>query len=184
MTITVRPAQVTDARAISTIRISSWRVAYAGLIPAAVLDRLDVEAEAQRRALQWEKYHTDPRVADFVAEVDGAPAGWASSGPCRDDDGPDRGELYALYALPEHWSTGVGHALMVAVEHALRAAGYRTASLWVLDGNERAAAFYQRHGWREDGTAKDDDRIVGRTGVAPLHERRRVRDLAEPLTAG
>jgi hypothetical protein len=47
----------------------------------------------------------------------------------------------------------------------------------VLDGNDRAARFYERHGWHEDGAVKEDERIVGNTGVPALRERRRVRDL-------
>ena len=40
-------------------------------------------------------------------------------GPCRDDDLPDAGEIYAIYAHPDHWSTGLGRALLpAAIEHA------------------------------------------------------------------
>ncbi len=182
MDITVRPATPDDARAIATIRVTSWRAAYDGLIPAMLLDRLDIETETQRRAQHWDRYHADPRATEFLALRQGRPVGWASAGACRDEDpaAAVRGELYALYALPTQWSTGVGHALMVATEDALRASGFRAASLWVLDGNARAAAFYERHGWREDGTTKDDERIVGNTGLPALRERRRLRDLAEP----
>ncbi|WP_308491616.1 GNAT family N-acetyltransferase [Microbacterium terrisoli] len=179
MTVTVRRATADDGRVIAEIRVASWRAAYDGLIPPVLLERLDVDREAQLRTTHWDQRHADPRVSDFVAHVDGDAVGWAAVGPCRDDDGPHRGELYALYALPTHWSAGVGHALMAAAEQALRRARFAQASLWVLDGNARAAEFYERHGWREDGFVKDDRRIVGSTGAAPLRERRRVRDLAE-----
>lgn len=182
MPVTVRRATAADARAIATIRVASWRAAYDGLMPPVLLERLDVDREAHLRAVHWNERHADPRVADFVAYANGDAVGWAAVGPCRDDDGPHRGELYALYALPDRWSTGVGHALMGAAEQALRDARFAEASLWVLDGNARAAGFYERHGWREDGTVKDDERIVGSTGAAPLRERRRVRDLAETVS--
>jgi GNAT superfamily N-acetyltransferase len=186
MSVMVRPATRADARAIAEVRVETWRVAYDGLIDPALLGRMDVEREARARADRWDEYTADPRTGQFVAEVDGDVVGWAATGPTRDDDGRDatgreRGEVYAIYALPAHWSTGVGHTLMVACERALGAAGFREASLWMLDGNVRAAAFYERHGWREDGAVKDDDRIVGDTGISPLRERRRIRDLAESL---
>ena len=177
MDLIVRRATRADARAIATIRVETWRVAYDGLIDPALLAHLDIEREAQARDERWNEYTADPRSAQFIAEAGGIPIGWAATGPSRDDDGRDRGELFALYALPAQWSRGVGHALITAAEEALRSAGYRTASLWVLDGNVRAAAFYERHGWLEDGAEKDDDRIVGGTGVSPLRERRRVRSL-------
>jgi GNAT superfamily N-acetyltransferase len=177
----VRRATREDARAIAVVRVETWRVAYDGLIDPALLAHLDVEREAQARDERWDEYSADPRSAQFVAEVDGEVVGWAAVGPCRDDGGRERGEVYAIYALPAHWSTGVGHALMTAAEDALREVGYAEAVLWVLDGNVRAAGFYERHGWREDGTAKEDARIVGDTGASPLRERRRIRDLDETV---
>jgi GNAT superfamily N-acetyltransferase len=177
MTLTVRTATPADTRAIATIRIRTWRAAYAGLVEDAVLTAMDVDREAARRADLWDDYHGDPRGADLLAEDDDTPVGWASYGPSREADG--EGELYALYALPERWSSGVGHALMTEVERALRSGGFETAHLWVLEGNERAASFYERHGWVEDGAIKDAvrDAAPGRPAHV-LHDRRRVRDLA------
>ncbi|GAA3766360.1 GNAT family N-acetyltransferase [Microbacterium kribbense] len=185
MVITVRRASVADAATIARIRVCSWRVAYPGLIPDVLLERLDTGREAELRARNWRRRNADPRTAQLLALADGEPVGWAATGPCLDDDrgAAARGELYALYAVPEHWSTGVGHALIGAAETALREAGYRTASLWVLEGNERAASFYQRHGWRPDGAVKDDYRIIGTAAIPPLRERRRVRDLTLPRQA-
>ena len=177
MTLTVRTATPADARAIATIRIRTWRAAYAGLIEDTVLAAMDVDREAARRADLWDEYHRDPRGGDLLAEDDATPVGWASYGPSREAEG--EGELYALNALPERWSSGVGHALIAEVERALRSGGFTTAHLWVLEGNERAASFYERHGWVEDGATKDDvrDTAPGRPGYV-LRERRRVRDLA------
>jgi GNAT superfamily N-acetyltransferase len=177
MTVTVRLATKDDARAIATVRIETWRAAYEGLIDQVVLDRLDIDREAQRRAERWDQYHADPRGAELIAEVDGRLAGWAFVGPSVDDDLPDDGQVYAMYALPSFWSTGVGHALMTDAESRLRDAGSEHAHLWVLEGNARAAAFYERHGWCEDGVAKDDDELIAGPHPQTLRERRRVRRL-------
>lgn len=180
MTITVRRATAADARVIATIRVRSWQAVYPGLVPDILLKRLNIDREARLRELHWPRRHADPRATELLAMADEMPVGWASAGACRDGDTAAgvRGELQALYALPTHWSRGIGHALIGAVEDSLRASGFRSASLWVLDGNHRAASFYERHGWREDGTIKDDTRIVAGTGAAPLRERRRVKLLA------
>lgn len=180
MGMIVRRAKVDDTRAIARIRVEGWRVAYAGLLDAGMLAALDPEREARVRRARWDAHHADPRGAELVAEVDGETVGWAVTGPARESDAVRHGELYALYVHPSGWSTGVGHALMVAAEDALRGAGFRHALLWVLDGNERAAGFYERHGWREDGRTKVDDRqIAGMSAV--LRERRRMRDLSESV---
>lgn len=180
MRITIRAATRDDAAVISRIRVDTWRAAYAGLISQDVLDTLDADTEGERRAARWDELHTDPLGAELIAEVDGVPAGWAAIGTSIDDDLPRSGQVYAIYALPEFWSRGVGHALMIAAEDRLRAAGFRRAHLWVLDGNERAARFYESHGWREDGRTMTDERRGRRGEVATLFERRRVRDLTSP----
>ena len=179
--VRVREATRDDARAISRIRVETWRAAYAGLIAQEVLDQLDVESESERRAVSWIRRHADPRVRDLIAERDGTPIGWAAAGPSDDRERPHDGQLYALYALPSEWSRGVGHALLVAAEEVLRGAGFRHAHLWVLEGIDRAAAFYERHSWREDGGVMVDERVIGGHTAFALHERRRVRDLAEAL---
>ncbi|WP_175414209.1 GNAT family N-acetyltransferase [Agrococcus sp. SGAir0287] len=176
---TVRTATVDDARAISVVQVETWRAAYAALMPEALLRRMDVERSTARRTETWAQRHRDPRVADLVAERDGEVVGWACVGPTDQDDLPAHGQLFAIYALEHAWSSGVGHALMAEAETRLRDAGFERACLYVLDGNHRAAAFYERHDWREDGRTWIDERF-GYDGVlVPLLERRRVRDLGE-----
>ncbi|SED97273.1 GNAT family N-acetyltransferase [Ruania alba] len=168
----VRAAVRGDARAISELRIAGWHAAYRGLVPEEMLDSLDADREAERRTATWD---TRAKDAELVAvDDDGAVIGWAVAGPARDPEWSGAGELYGLYADPDHWSTGVGHALMVAIEDALREVGYARAYLLVLVGNDRAAGFYERHGWVEDGAEVRDERPGG-----ALIERRRVRDLTE-----
>lgn len=180
MTLTVRTATRDDATSITRVRVDTWRAAYTGLMAQEILDAMDAEREAERRSARWDELHADPRGCDLLAEVDGVAAGWAAIGPSTDADRPRDGQIFAIYARPEYWSRGVGHALLVTAETRLRAAGFRRAHLWVLDGNARAAAFYERHGWREDGAVMTDERRIGGTGHTLL-ERRRVRDLRQPL---
>lgn len=80
--------------------------------------------------------------------------GFASCGEGRDPVG--EGELYAIYALPEAWGSGVGSALMTAALEALRANGFATASLWVLEDNPRARRFYEREGWTRGGRREEE----------------------------
>ena len=144
----VRTAGPEDALAVETVRLTTWRAAYAGLVPAAFLDGL---TPRERPAL--------PGVTTLLA-TDPDPVGMASYGPSRDDD-RDGLELYALYVLPERWGTGLGHDLLG------RTGDVR--SLWVLEGNARARRFYEAHGFRPDGTVKVLD--LG----APVTEVRLVR---------
>jgi GNAT superfamily N-acetyltransferase len=166
MSIEVRPAVADDARAIAEVHVASWRAAYDGLIADEVLAGLSVDD----RADYWATV-TDGAGGVAVAIADGTLAGFTAIGPNRDQDLSDEvGELYAIYLDPARWSTGVGHALHEAAIADLAGRGYRTACLWVLDGNARAIGFYERHGWVADGATKTDDR-----GAYALHERRFLR---------
>lgn len=176
----VRPATPDDAHGISAVRVEGWRAAYAGLIDQRLLDGLDVERDAANRREFWDRHHERPGSASFVAVDAGSVIGWAAVGPAAEDSGlTGHGQLFALYALPDRWSTGVGHALLARAEQSLVDAGFDSGVLFVLLGNDRAANFYERHGWREDGFTHIDDRYAGGLDVQALQERRRVRNLRE-----
>lgn len=162
----IRAAAVDDAHGIAVVHVTSWQTAYRGLMPDDVLDGLSIEQreEGWRRIL--DDSHATGRT--IVADRDGAIVGWASFGPGRDAEASGQGELWGLYARPDEFSTGVGHALISAAETALRQGGFTSAYLWVLDGNDRAATFYERLGWIEDGAVKLDER----QGMTLLERRR------------
>ena len=146
---TVRRARAADATAIAAVHVTSWREAYAGRIPDEVLDGMDVAERAAiwRRLLAGEV--PGEAGAVWVAELAGDVIGFASAGRCRDDDAiPGRRELYAIYVLEADYGTGAGDLLLDA------ALGDEAASLWVLEDNPRARAFYRRHGFDADGAVK------------------------------
>lgn len=151
--LTVRPAVVTDADDIARVHVRAWREAYTGRMPQEILDRLDEtpRADGWRRILTGDFPGEESDV--WVAVRDHEIIGFASSGRCRDADAaPGRIELFALYVLAAHYGSGAGQALLDA------AIGAAPATLWVLDDNPRARAFYARNGFMPDGTVKLDDR--------------------------
>lgn len=85
----------------------------------------------------------------MARDADGI-VGLTTSGPARDDEAPTEHELYAINVLARAHGTGLGAALLE------QAVGDRAAYLWVLDGNARAAAFYRRHGFADDGGRKPE----------------------------
>jgi GNAT superfamily N-acetyltransferase len=148
----IRRATPEDARAIAEVHVASWLAAYRGLLPDEALAALDVDVRSERwREVLAAGSHT------LVAEADGGVYGVASIGRSRDPDaGTDVGELYGLYLRPERWDQGLGRALHDAAVDDLRAQGFAEATLWVLDTNERARRFYERQGWRADGSVRSD----------------------------
>jgi acyl dehydratase/GNAT superfamily N-acetyltransferase len=64
------------------------------------------------------------------------------------------GWLHRLYVRPSAWGAGVGAALHEDALAALREQGVASASLWCLAENDRARRFYERRGWRLNGTER------------------------------
>lgn len=125
----------------------TWQAAYEHVLGTERLAALDPGTREER----WRQrlMEPGPRPRILVAENGGAVVGFASCGESRDVAG--EGELYAIYVLPEAWGSGAGPMLMAAALAALHAAGFDTASLWVLEDNPRARRFYAREGWALDG---------------------------------
>ena len=99
----------------------------------------------------------EPRAAVLVAcEVDGRVVGFANAGPSRDEGSAgNTGELRAIYVLKEVQGTGVGTRLLDAAEERLRTARFDRATLWVLETNDLGRRFYEKAGWRWDGTVSE-----------------------------
>lgn len=122
--------------------MQAWRETYAGFIPDDVLARLDPE----QRANMWRDNMTNNRRAVFVSEIDGDIVGFGACGLQRDASLPYRVEIAALYVLRRAQRHGIGRGLMVAMARELMAQGDASASLWVMEENAPARAFYERLG--------------------------------------
>jgi GNAT superfamily N-acetyltransferase len=161
----IREATVDDAEAIALVHVASWRAAYRGLVPDAVLDGLSVG----HRTKNWTDWlGRDPSgrwaleglgavvasSSTWVAEESASAVGFVNAGPSRDDDATERtGEVHAIYALEDVWGSGVGAALMRTATSWLRQR-YACATLWVLEGNSRGRRFYDKGGWKPDGASQ------------------------------
>lgn len=136
----------------------SWQAAYPGLIPQDYLDALQPE---DRIGWWRDAIASDPWPAVLVGEEAGLVVGFASVSPTRDDDADPSvvGEVQTVYLAPEVFGQGKGAVLLRTAVEELQAAGFREATLWALDTNSRARAFYERHGWTHDGATKRHDWI-------------------------
>ena len=161
----VRQARVEDAGEVGRVHVQVWREAYAGHMPADYLEGLDPMKSAARWKLRFEMDEPDGTVL-VATGPDGEIVGFAAAGPTRDEDAPTDWELYAINVLADHHGTGVADQLIIA------AVAERPATLWVVNDNARAEAFYRRHGFNvegatklHDGTGASEMRMVRRSGV-------------------
>jgi ribosomal protein S18 acetylase RimI-like enzyme len=149
-----------DLDEMGVVHVRVWQEAYEGLMPADYLAALD-PTEGPRR---WRQSMAMPSEGSrWIARDGEGIVGMTMSGPPRDDDAPVPLELYAINVLRRAYGTGVADDLLA---HAI---GDRPAYLWVLDGNDRAVAFYRRHGFADDGGRKPEPA----TGLVELRMARR-----------
>ena len=87
-------------------------------------------------------------------------------------------ELYQLYVLAEARGSGVAGALLADAEARLADNRVETAWLACAVGNERAARFYEKCGWRRAGTMRYDAETS--IGTFPLEVWRYERSLTRP----
>jgi GNAT superfamily N-acetyltransferase len=157
--IELREARVGDEAAVADIHVRAWQEAYRGLIPDEFLDRLDPGERARRYTFGSD----DPDApTTLLAVQEGEDCGeiilgFVTFSRSRDLDAPDHGEIVALYVDPDRYESGVGRMLMAAARRRLWEAGYVDALLWVLDGNDRAARFYEAEGWARDGANRVEE---------------------------
>jgi ribosomal protein S18 acetylase RimI-like enzyme len=140
----IRAARSVDAVEIARIHVEAWRDAYAALLPAEYLARLDPRIEAAR----WNRSASSRLENTLVADADGEIAGYAIIGPARGQRSAPAGEIYALYVETDWREQGIGRALIDAAFDRFRKRSLDQAVIWCLEGNVAARGFYERCGGR------------------------------------
>jgi GNAT superfamily N-acetyltransferase len=142
--IVIRRAAPRDAEAIARVRIDGWRTSYRGLIPAAYLDGMQVDAST---AL-WDKIlSAGPNPASvFVASHGDEVIGFAAGSVLAEPKFGLNAELTAVYLRREFQRVGLGRRLIAAVVDAQRALGADGMIVWVIAANKPARAFYEALG--------------------------------------
>jgi ribosomal protein S18 acetylase RimI-like enzyme len=135
----IRAMTEADVSEVSRLLGESWRRTYGPLIGIETTARISDEHHAPER-LAAEL--ADDNVLSFVAErADGSIAGYAVA---RMDEAGDV-KLERLHIDQSEYGTGLAADLLHAVLAAH--AGIASIALEVLEGNERAIAFYRKHGF-------------------------------------
>ena len=120
----------------------SWQEAYAGIIDQTYLDSLTLD-KCEQIAYRWTDNILIAKDGDTVV-------GFVGYGKYRNDELENSGEVFALYILSQYYGKGVGYRLMQAALSKL--ADYPKIAVRVLKENIRAIRFYERCGFRFDGS--------------------------------
>jgi ribosomal protein S18 acetylase RimI-like enzyme len=156
--VSVRVGWADDAAGIAAVQVAAWRREYAGLLPAEVLDSLDVEefAGAWHASLNSPQ---DARNRVLVALERSTVRGFAVTGPAGDPDLDPiaHGEISELTVHPDTTGHGHGSRLVQACADTLRADRFTTALVWLNAGDDARRAFLTAAGWAPDGAHRELD---------------------------
>jgi GNAT superfamily N-acetyltransferase len=159
MAIELREARPGDELTVAEVHVRSWQEGYRGLMPDEFLDSQRPEDRVGRYTFGASEPGAPLTLLAVEVDDDDAETllGFVTVSSSRDEDAGGLGEVAALYVDPVRYQGGVGRALMAEAGERLRAQGFAEAVLWVLDGNDRAARFYEREGWTPDGARRFED---------------------------
>lgn len=124
------------------VHYKSWHETYKDLIDAGYMESFTLE-KCITTAHKWPDNIIVAKDGDQVI-------GFVGYGAYRDSTLPEHGEIFSLYVLEKYHGRRVGYELMNAAFEKL--AAYKRIAVWVLKGNDRAIRFYERYGFRFDGT--------------------------------
>lgn len=153
-----------DLNAVREIYEKSWKFAYKGIIPQDYLDNIP---KTKWGGNSFKNGRTELIAAEgnkFVGTASFCPSRWEKFSSC--------GEIVSIYLLPEYIGKGIGSQLINVCIDELEYLGYREILLWVLEDNNRARSFYEKHGFicTEDYM---DDNIGGKPLREVMYIRRR-----------
>ena len=155
----IHPATAGSIDAIAALHVASWKSAYRGILPDAVLDALKPED----RVRDWTRWFQVTQARTYIALEKRVLVGFTRilpSDPERDTP-PSSAEISHLYVGPGSQGRGVGGALLAHALADVRERGLDRAVLWVLEKNYRARAFYERAGFHLDGARRIDPELLG-----------------------
>lgn len=147
MRLHIRPATTLDTREAAAVLGQGWRETYPGMFPDALIEERNSAAFLDALAQRWAEEISEGASYWLVvdADADGELVGLAHACPTRGENPPTLLELQLLYLLKKVQGSGVADALL---QYAV---GDADCCLWVVDANERAKRFYERHGFVWEG---------------------------------
>lgn len=158
--MSVRTAEEADLDRLTTIWHEDWQDAHARILPTQL-------AKYRTRASFRERLQADLSGVRVVGPL-GEPIGFCI---VKGD------ELYQLYVSASARGKGVAAALLADAEARLSALGVDTAWLACGIGNDRAAKFYEKNGWRLVG--RMINQLPTPDGIFPLEVWRYEKNLSE-----
>lgn len=133
----VRNVEFADMKQLGHIMAVSFRTAFSDYVSKQTLDAC---ANEDNCVALLEGIYREGKMHFLISENSGMLV-WQKV--------QNSAEIVAIHSLPESWGTGIGHTLLT---EALKQIGNQPVFLWVFKENKRARRFYEKHGFRWNGT--------------------------------
>ena len=155
----IRPPGNAELEALARLWHEVWTASHRDILPPAL---------ARYRTLDSFRARLPPlRAHTRVADVDGEPVGFCIV---------EGDELYQLYVSSAARGSGIAAALLADGEQRIATSGAQVAWLACAIGNDRAARFYQKHGWSDAGPMTSE--LPTSDGIFPLQVQRFEKNVA------
>jgi ribosomal protein S18 acetylase RimI-like enzyme len=165
--VPARSAEPRDARVLRDLHVETWIATYQGRLPEPFYQ----QRLATHRLRDWAELVRSQSELGGGVLITGAGqyiSGLCQYGPTNDDDDDpaEVGHIDRLYIHPLHQRMGLGRSLLTEATRRLDALGMSAVTLWALEADERARAFYERLGWQLDGASNFDGALDVRYRLA------------------
>ena len=137
--MTVRNAELKDMKRLGHIMSVSFRTAFADFVTPETMDAC---AQEENCAALLQAVYREGKM-HFLMGGDSGMLVWQKT--------EGGAEIVAIHSLPESWGTGLGSAML---KEALNQIGDTEVFLWAFKENKRARRFYEKHGFRWDGSER------------------------------
>ncbi len=151
----IRDATPDDAPRVAHA-VEGAMVRYRDISPPGWMPETHVEA-MERETLEHPSYRC------VLAEPGGVLAGhvgwWPAVDSRHDSDDPGLIHLRQLFVHPGWWGSGLAARLLAIATDDCATRGFTRMRLFTPAAQGRARRFYERHGWRTTGPAREDERF-------------------------
>lgn len=156
--VSCRVAWADDAPSIAAVQVRAWRASYADLLPAALLEALEVDEIAAGWHASLSR-PPDARNRVLVSLERNLVTGFAVTGPGTDPDTDPvaDGEITDLTIDPHKRRAGHGSRLVQACVDTLKADRFTRAVSWLAAQDDATRSFLTSAGWAPDGAHRTLD---------------------------
>ena len=148
----IREMVAEDADAVCRLYSDSWRQSYSGILgPTQLKDEIRKRFTVELQSLEA----ADPHIITLVAVKDDEVIGASLSKM----DARNQAWIDRIHVVPDAFGSGVAEDLLRAT--LAKHSGLQSIALKVLKGNDRAIAFYEKHGFAVTDEIAGDAEVGG-----------------------